>query len=47
MRDDIDSLRVERRRFEDLYKRLEKERQKLKEEIGQIIDEATQAHDQR
>lgn len=47
LRDEIDNLRIERHRFEDLHKKLEKELQSLKEEIGQVIENSTQAYDQR
>jgi len=47
MREEIDSLRVERRRFENLYKKLEKELSQLRQEIGEVIDQSTQAYDSR
>ena len=46
-RDEIDSLRVERQRFDNIFKKLDKERQELQQETGKIIDESTQAYDQR
>lgn len=47
LRDEIDNLRIERHRFEDLHKKLERELQSLKEEIAQVIENSTQAYDQR
>lgn len=47
LRDEIDNLRVERNRFEDLHKKLEKELEDLKQEIASVIEDSTQAYDQR
>ena len=47
LRKEIDSLRVERTRFDNIYKKLDKERQQLQQETGKIIDESTQSYDQR
>jgi len=47
LREEIDSLRVERNRFDNLYKKLDKERQQLQQETGEVIDQSTQAYDQR
>ena len=47
LREEIDSLRVERRRFENLFKKLEKELNQLRQEIGEVIDQSTQAYDAR
>ncbi|XP_002733759.1 coiled-coil domain-containing protein 63-like [Saccoglossus kowalevskii] len=47
LREEIDSLRVERARFEGIRKKLEKERQDLRNDIGKVIDESTTAYDQR
>ena len=47
LRDEIDNLRVERHRFEDLQKKLEKELESLKEEIASVIENSTQAYDHR
>jgi hypothetical protein len=47
MRDEIDNLRVERSRFEDLHAKLEKELNGLRQEIAKTIEESTQAYDQR
>jgi septal ring factor EnvC (AmiA/AmiB activator) len=47
LRDEIDNLRVERHRFEDLQKKLEKELESLKQEIASVIENSTQAYDHR
>lgn len=47
LREELDSLRVERTRFDNLYKKLEKEIQQLKNENGEVIDQSTQAYDAR
>ena len=47
LRKEIDALRVERQRFDNLYKKLEKEKEDLQREINDVIDQSTQAHDQR
>lgn len=47
LREEIDSLRVERNRFDQLYKKLDKERQQLQQETGEVIDQSTQAYDTR
>jgi chromosome segregation ATPase len=47
LRKEIDDLRVERQRFDNLYKKLDKERQDLQQETNEIIDQSTQAYDQR
>ena len=47
LRDEIDNLRVERFRFEELHKKLEKEHQSLRQSIAEIIENSTQAYDQR
>ncbi|XP_071946194.1 coiled-coil domain-containing protein 63-like [Antedon mediterranea] len=46
-RDKIDSLRVERTRFENIRKKLEKESADLRQQIGEVIDQSTQAYDSR
>ncbi|XP_022090433.1 coiled-coil domain-containing protein 63-like [Acanthaster planci] len=46
-REEIDSLRVERTRFENIRKKLEKELTELRQEIGEVIDQSTQAYDAR
>lgn len=47
MRDEIESLRVERTRFDSLYKKLDKELTSLRRQKGQLIEESTQAYDAR
>lgn len=47
LRDEIDNLRVERYRFEELHKKLEKEHQGLRQSIAEVIENSTQAYDQR
>ena len=47
LRDEIDNLRIERHRFEDLHKKLEKELQSIKEEITQVIENSIQTYGQR
>lgn len=47
LREDIDCLRVERTRFDGLYQKLEKERERLQQKTGEVIDQSTQAYDQR
>ena len=47
MRDEIDNLRVERSRFEDLHGKLEKELGSLRQDIAKVIEDSTQAYDQR
>jgi predicted nuclease with TOPRIM domain len=47
LREEIDNLRVERNRFDQIYKKLEKQRQQLQQEIGEVIDQSTQAYDAR
>jgi len=47
LRKQIDSLRVERQRFDNLYKKLDKEKQDLQRETNEVVDMSTQAHDQR
>jgi len=47
LRKQIDALRVERQRFDNLYKKLEKEKQDLQRETSEVIDQSNQAYDQR
>jgi hypothetical protein len=47
MRDEIDNLRVERNRFEELHKKLEKEYEELRQERGSVVENSTSAYDQR
>ena len=43
----IDSLRYDRNRFEQVYEKLEKERVRLRQEIGKVIEESKQSNEQR
>ena len=47
MRDEIESLRVERCRFDQLYKKLDKELTVLRRQKGQLIEESTHAYESR
>ena len=47
LRKQIDSLRYDRNRFEQVYEKLEKERVRLRQEIGKVIEESTQSYEQR
>ncbi|XP_056398295.1 outer dynein arm-docking complex subunit 1 isoform X2 [Hyla sarda] len=47
MREEIDILRIERSRFDQLYKRLEKELLQTRKESGSVIDESSAAYDAR
>lgn len=47
LREEIDSLRVERTRFEGIRKKLEKESVDNRQAIGEVIDQSTQAYDSR
>ncbi|KAM4651690.1 outer dynein arm-docking complex subunit 1 isoform 1-T2 [Discoglossus pictus] len=47
MREEIDILRIERYRFEQLYKKLEKELLQTRKEIGAMIDESSAAYSAR
>jgi hypothetical protein len=47
MRDEIESLRVERTRFDSLYKKLDKELTSLRRQKGQLIEDSTHAYDAR
>jgi len=47
LRKQIDALRVARQRFDNLYKKLEKEKQDLQHETSEVIDLSNQAYDQR
>lgn len=47
LRDHIQTLRIEKNRFQALYKKLEKELKDLKREIAQVIEASTLAYDQR
>lgn len=47
LRDEIESLRNEHKRFETLYKKLEKELRSLRREMGEVIEKSTAAYDAR
>ncbi|XP_018408465.1 PREDICTED: coiled-coil domain-containing protein 114 [Nanorana parkeri] len=47
MREEIDILRIERSRFDQLYKKLEKELLQTRKEIATVIDESSAAYDAR
>ncbi|ESO88792.1 hypothetical protein LOTGIDRAFT_218971 [Lottia gigantea] len=47
LRDEIESLRHEHKRFENLYKKLEKELRQIRREMGEVIESSTQAYDAR
>jgi len=47
LRDEIESLRNEHKRFETLYKKLEKELRSLRREMGEVIEKSTSAYDAR
>lgn len=47
LRQEIDSLRVERKRFEGVYKKLDKELVSLRKQIAEEIDQSTLAYDAR
>lgn len=47
LRKQIDSLRYDRNRFEQVYEKLEKERVRLRQDIGKVIEESTQSYEQR
>ncbi|XP_077970797.1 outer dynein arm-docking complex subunit 1-like isoform X2 [Styela clava] len=47
LRDHIETLRIEKGRFQQLHKKLDKELKDLKREIGQVIEASTLAYDQR
>jgi len=47
LRDEIESHRTEHRRFENLYKKLEKELKNLRKEMAEIIESSTSAYDSR
>ena len=39
LRNEIDNLRVERNRFEDLHKKLDNQLQSLRQQIAEVIEE--------
>lgn len=47
LRDEIESHRTEHRRFENLYKKLEKELKNLRKEMAEVIESSTSAYDAR
>uniref|UniRef100_H2Y9Q7 ODAD1 central coiled coil region domain-containing protein n=1 Tax=Ciona savignyi TaxID=51511 RepID=H2Y9Q7_CIOSA len=47
LREQIETLRIEKGKFQFQYKKLDKERRDLKREIGQVIEASTLAYDQR
>ncbi|KAF6036165.1 CCDC114 [Bugula neritina] len=47
LRQEIDSLRVERKRFEGMHKKLDKELVSLRKQIAEEIDQSTVAYDAR
>ncbi|KAI8507209.1 hypothetical protein Bbelb_145890 [Branchiostoma belcheri] len=47
LREEIDSLRTERARFEQLFKKLDKELKDTRKEIGETIESSTAAYDSR
>ncbi|XP_075045919.1 outer dynein arm-docking complex subunit 1 isoform X2 [Mixophyes fleayi] len=47
MREELDILRIERSRFDQLYRKLEKELLQTRKEIGTVIDESSAAYDAR
>ncbi|XP_065277130.1 outer dynein arm-docking complex subunit 1 [Emys orbicularis] len=47
LREELETLRIERGRFEHLYRRLEKELQETRKAIGAVIDSSSSAFDAR
>ncbi|XP_063293205.1 outer dynein arm-docking complex subunit 1 isoform X2 [Pelobates fuscus] len=47
MREEIDIMRIERSRFEQLYRKLEKELLQTRKEIALVIDDSSSAYDAR
>ncbi|XP_041745032.1 coiled-coil domain-containing protein 114 isoform X1 [Coregonus clupeaformis] len=47
LREDLESLRVERVRFQQLHRRLDKELQEIRKDIGDMVSLATAAYDVR
>ena len=47
LREEINSLRVERKRFEGMHKKMDKEHQQLKREIGDVIANSTSSYESR
>ena len=47
LRHELNDFRTARQRFDEFYSQLCKEQEKTKREIGEIIDQSTQAYEQR
>ncbi|XP_075771356.1 outer dynein arm-docking complex subunit 1 [Pelodiscus sinensis] len=47
LREELETLRIERGRFEHLYRRLERELQETRKAIGAVIDSSSSAYDAR
>ena len=47
LRNEIDNLRVERNRFEDLHKKLDNQLQSLRQQIAEVIENSKQAYEHR
>ncbi|KAK7915878.1 hypothetical protein WMY93_011639 [Mugilogobius chulae] len=47
LREELQLLHIERVRFQQLYKRLDKELQEVRKKIGEVIDQSTAAYDTR
>ncbi|KAJ8371265.1 hypothetical protein SKAU_G00112930 [Synaphobranchus kaupii] len=47
LREELETLHVERNRFHHLYRRLVKELQEIRKDIGDVIDQSTSAYDVR
>ncbi|XP_064153994.1 outer dynein arm-docking complex subunit 1-like isoform X3 [Anguilla rostrata] len=47
LREELETLHVERDRFQHLYRRLIKELQELRKDIGDVVDQSTSAYDAR
>ena len=47
LRNEIENLRQGRARFDEIYKKLEKELQQIKQESGNVVEQSTQAYEAR
>lgn len=47
LREEIENLRVERARFDQINRRLDSELTRLRRETGEVIENSTQAYDAR
>ena len=47
LRSEIDNLRVERQRYEDLFQKSEKELRSLRDQLVECIERSVNAYDQR